>query len=141
MGTLVQVTPFFLRPPLPRPVPEPAGPLTTRFLVFPTDRLTEMVVESVNLSVAPQVENASAATELSQDRISRMMRKMRPRAVVIGHPVVELAAEFNDERVSVVEPIPVQFFDLRPCRHPAQRRMWKLLAVVPSVGIVLGAAA
>jgi hypothetical protein len=70
-----------------------------------------------------------------------MMRKMRPRAVVIGHPLVELAAEFNDERVSVVEPIPVQFFDLRPRRRPAQRRMWKLLAVVPSVGIVLGAEA
>ena len=59
-------------------------------------------------------------------------------AVVIGQPVVELAAEFNDERVSGVEPIPLQFFDLRPHRHPAQRRMWKLLAVVPSVGVVLG---
>jgi len=70
-----------------------------------------------------------------------MMRKMRPRAGVIGQPVVELAAEFNDERVSSVEPIPVQFFDLRPRRHPSQRRMWKLLSVVPSVGIVLGAAA
>jgi hypothetical protein len=48
-----------------------------------------------------------------------MMLRMRPRAVVIGHPVVGLAAEFNDERVSVVEPIPVQFFDLRPRWHPA----------------------
>jgi pimeloyl-ACP methyl ester carboxylesterase len=41
--------------------------------------------------------------------------------------------------VSGVEPIQVQFFDLRPRRHAAQRRMWKLLAAwhtIPSTYVI-----
>src|SRR5258708_18821075 len=48
-----------------------------------TEKLIEAAMCPQSSSCTVGAENSSAATELSQDRISRMMRRMRPRAVVI----------------------------------------------------------
>ena len=40
-------------------------------------------------------------------------------AEVFESPRSRLASEFDHERMSGVEPIPMQFFDFRPCRESA----------------------